>query len=279
MCTRLRARSRNHKTLAPRRPRALFLGNPFLHVFTMRTIAITAVLMAAGLSPAAAQTITGRVVDATTNARVRAAEVMIVQIDSSAKTLTDTAGAFRFRAIPGMWTLRVHALGYEDVFTQPLIVGEKEHLSIIVLVSTQPIEIAPLTVIARSNRALTRLEEFHDRMKKNAFGYFLDQKAIERMPAFDVSDLLRRVPGAWVERNRVMMRGCEDANYLIDGMPVYAIGEETATEAVNAMLSTSDIAGIEVYRGDASIPPQLAVQIRAGTKEGTCGLVAIWTKR
>ena len=239
----------------------------------------TASLLTTCLNTAAAQTITGRVVDATTNARVRAAEVMIVQIDSSAKTITDTTGAFRFRAIPGMWTLRVQALGYEDLVTQPLIVKEKEHLSIIVLVSTQPIEIAPLTVIARSNRALTRLEEFHNRMKKNAFGYFLDQKAIERMPSFHVSDLLRRVPGAWVERNRVMMRGCEDAHYLIDGMPVYAIGEETNTEAVNAMISPTDIAGIEVYRGDASIPPELAVQIRAGNTTGSCGLVAIWTKR
>ena len=46
--------------------------------------------------------------------------------------------------------------------------------------------------------------------------------------------LLRRVPGAWVERNRVMMRGCDDALYLIDGMPVTPLGDETATEAVNS---------------------------------------------
>src|SRR5688572_3946492 len=134
----------------------------------MRTIALTALLLSAFITPATTQTITGRVVDGETNARIRAAEVMIVQIDSSAKTITDTLGAFRFRAIPGMWTLRVQALGYEDLFTQPLTVGDKEHLSIIVLVSTKPIEIAPITVIARSNRALTRLDEFHNRMKKNA---------------------------------------------------------------------------------------------------------------
>jgi hypothetical protein len=183
-------------------------------------MATTALLLTACISPAAAQTITGRVVDATTNARVRAAEVMIVQIDSSAKTLTDSLGAFRFRAIPGMWTLRVQALGYEDLVTQPLLVAEKEHLSIIVLVSTKPIEIAPITVVARSNRALTRLDDFHNRMKRNAFGYFLDQKAVEKMPATFVSDLLRRTPGAWVERNRVMMRWCEDAHYRTGGMRV-----------------------------------------------------------
>jgi hypothetical protein len=245
----------------------------------MRTIAATPLLFTAWISTAGAQTITGRVVDGDTNARVRAAEVMIVQIDSSARTITDTLGAFRFRAIPGMWTLRVHALGYEDLVTPPMLVGEKEHLSIVVVLSAKPLEIAPITVIARSNRALSRLDEFHARMKKNAFGYFLDQKAIERLPAFSVSDLLRRVPGTWVERNRVMMRGCNDALYLIDGMPVHPIGEETSTEAVNAMISPTDIAGIEVYRGDAAAPLELRVHMAAASTAASCGLIAIWTKR
>ncbi len=245
----------------------------------MRTIAATALFITACIGTAGAQTITGRVVDGDTNARVRAAEVMIVQIDSAARTMTDTLGAFRFRAIPGMWTLRVQALGYEDLVTQPLLVAEKEHLSIVVVLSTKPLDIAPLMVIGRSNRALSRLDEFHGRMKKNAFGYFLDQKAIERMPAFFVSDLLRRVPGAWVERNRVMMRGCNDALYLIDGMPVYPVGEETSTEAVNAIIAPTDIAGIEVYRGEMAVPMELQVHMATSNTAGACGLIAIWTKR
>jgi hypothetical protein len=160
-----------------------------------------------------------------------------------------------------------------------MLVGEKEHLSVIVVLSTKPIAIAPITVIGRSNRALSRLDEFRTRMKMNAFGYFLDEKAIERMPAFFVSDLLRRVPGTWVERNRVMMRGCNDAFYLIDGMPVNPIGDETATEAVNAMISPADIAGIEVYRGDAAAPMELRVHMAAANTASSCGLIAIWTKR
>ena len=245
----------------------------------MRTIAGIAFLLTASFTPATAQTITGRVVDGETNARIRAAEIMIVQIDSAAKSITDTLGAFRFRAIPGMWTLRVQALGYEDLVTQPMMVGEKEHLSIVVIMSTKPIAIAPITVLGRSNRALSKIDEFHARKRKNAFGFFLDQKAIERLPAAFVSDVLRRVPGAWVERNRVMMRGCNDALYLIDGMPVYPIGEETSTEAVNSMISPNDIAGIEVYRGEATVPLELQIHMGAANTAGSCGLIAIWTKR
>jgi hypothetical protein len=241
----------------------------------MRTIGIAMAFAAGCVSTSAAQTITGRVVDADTNARLKAAEIMIVQIDSSARTITDTLGAFRVRAIPGIWTLRVQALGYQDLITPPMQIGEKEHLTIAVVMTVKPVEIAPIVVLGRSNRALSRLDEFHERKRRNAFGYFLDEKSIERMPAVFASDLLRRVPGAWVERNRVMMRGCEDALYLIDGMPITPLGDETATEAVNSMISPSDIAGIEVYRSDATVPMELKVHVMSGA----CGLVAIWTKR
>jgi hypothetical protein len=241
------------------------------------TIAITAFVLTA-ITSAHGQTITGRVVDADTNGRVRAAEIMIVQIDSSARTITDSAGAFRFRAIPGMWTLRVRALGYEDLITAPLQLAEKEHLSVVVLMSVKPLALAPLTVVGRSNRALSQLEAFNDRRKKNAFGYFLDEKAIERKGSFNVSDLLRTAPGVRVERDRVQVRGCPDVQYLLDGLPVMPLGEETATEAVNAMISPADIAGIELYRGDAAVPVELAVAFRGATT-GACGVVAIWTKR
>ena len=246
---------------------------------TSITATATLLLTAACISTATAQTITGRVVDGDTNARLRAAEVMIVQIDSSSLTLTDTVGAFRLRALPGMWTLRVRALGYQDLFTPPMMIGEKEHLSIAVVLSMKPIDIAPITVLGRSNRALSRLDEFLERKKRNAFGYFLDQKAIDRMPAFFVSDLLRRVPGAWVESNRVMIRGCSDALYLVDGMPIYPIGEETSTEAVNSMLSPGDIAGIEVYRSEATVPLELQLHMGTPNTASSCGVVAIWTKR
>ncbi|HEY0811091.1 MAG TPA: Plug domain-containing protein, partial [Longimicrobiales bacterium] len=128
-------------------------------------------------------------------------------------------------------------------------------------------------------RALSRLDAFHERMKRKSFGYFIDQKAIERMPAHFVSDLLRRAPGTWVERNRVMMRGCSDALYLIDGMPVYPIGDETSTEAVNSMISPTDVEGIEVYRGDATVPMELRLHMGTANTAGSCGLIAIWTKR
>src|SRR5687767_1054878 len=124
----------------------------------MRRIIATAFLLSVGIGTAAAQTITGRVIEVDTNTRISAAEIMIVQIDSSSRTIADEKGAFRLRAAPGMWTLRVQALGYADLITQPMMIGDKEHLSVVVVMSMQPIDIAPITVVARSNRVLSRLD-------------------------------------------------------------------------------------------------------------------------
>lgn len=245
----------------------------------MRRIIATAFLLGVGISTAAAQTITGRVVEVDTNTPIRAAEVMIIQVDSSYRTVSDEKGAFRLPAAIGMWTLRVQALGYEPLTTQPMTIDKKEHLSVVVVMSMQPIDIAPITVIARSNRILSKLDEFYERKKKSGFGYFLDQKQIERMNGHEVSDLLRMVPGAWVERNSVRMRGCGDAHYVVDGMPIYPIGGETATEAVNAMVSPTDIAGIEVYRNEATAPMELTVNLWRNMGQSSCGIIAIWTKR
>lgn len=246
--------------------------------------AATVLLLTLCLRTAAAQSVSGRVVDGDTNAQIAAADLMIVQIDSSSRTITDARGGFRVRAAPGIWTLRVKALGYDDLVTPPMKIEKGEHLSVVVTLTAKPLEIAPVTVVARSNRRLSALDEFNERARRNAFGYFMDQKAIERYPAFEVSDLLRRAAGAWVHNNRVSFRGCYDARYLIDGMPVYGVGSRsanepgmTATEWVNRLVSPNDIAAIEVYRGEP-IPAELMTPMLT-SGDNSCGLIAIWTKR
>jgi hypothetical protein len=139
--------------------------------------------------------------------------------------------------------------------------------------------VLPLYVIATTRRAPTALEAFHQRKKRAAFGYFLDEKAIARIPAFEVSDYLRRIPGARHGRDNVQLRPyCRDANYLVDGLPVIGMQSFTATELVNSMVSTADVAAIEVYKGDVGIPAELMIAL-PGAGTGSCGIVAIWTRR
>jgi hypothetical protein len=75
-------------------------------------------------------------------------------------------------------------------------------------------------------------------------------------------------------------QGC-DAMYLVDGVPVTPMGGMSATEMVSAMVSPQDIGGVEVYKGDASVPMELMVMQQGAPllQGGSCGLIAIWSKR
>ena len=246
----------------------------------MGKLLVTMLLVAINALPARAQTITGRIVD-DSNRRIGAAEVVLLQLDTSANTITDSTGTFRFRVKPGAWKLHVKALGYAELASNLMIVNKNERMSVVIVMTTTPVEILPLYVVARTRRPATGLEGFHQRMNtgRGGFGYFIDQKAIERWAPFQVSDILRRVPGATVLHDRVSLRAhCSDAVYLIDGMPISPGGGETATDVVNMMLSASDVAGVEIYKADGVLPGELMMAARPGTS-GVCGVVAIWTKR
>jgi hypothetical protein len=244
-----------------------------------RKILLTAIALAARVSLAEAQIITGTVMDSTSNTRVRAAQVMVTQVGSSQTALTDSTGRFRFELQPGMVTLRITALGYGDLQSGVLTLAKGERMAILALLSTQPMEIPPLYVLAKTRRPPTALEGFYQRRKRGGFGYFMDDKALARLAPIDVSHYLTRVPGAWVGPDLVQLRpSCNDAMYLLDGMPVVGDNTFTATELVNSMVSPAEIAAIEVYRGDVGVPMELMIAF-SSARAGSCGLVAIWTKR
>lgn len=224
-------------------------------------------------------TITGTVMDSVSNTRVAAAQVVLFQVGSSQTAITDSTGRFRFEIEPGMATIRITALGYGELSSGVLVVEKHERLSILAFVSTAPLEVLPLYVVAKSRRPPTALEGFHQRKKRGGFGYFLDEKAIARISAFEVSDYLRRIPGVRRGRDNVQLRPyCSDANYLVDGLPVLGMQGMSATELVNSMVSTADVAAIEVYKSDIAVPAELMIA-SSGMSAGSCGIVAIWTKR
>ena len=245
----------------------------------MRRIALLTALALARTTPALAQTITGTVMDTAKNARVAAAQVILLQVGSSQTAITDSTGKFRFDVEPGMVSLRISALGYSDLLSGTMELKKNERIAILALLSTQPVELPPIYVVAKSRRPATGLEGFYQRKRRNGFGYFIDERAIERVTAFEVSDYLRRVPGAWVGHDHVQLRHyCSDATYLLDGMPITGSGIFTATETINSMVSPTEVAAIEVYKGDVGVPADLMISV-ASASRGTCGIVAIWTKR
>ena len=246
----------------------------------MRITLLTVVAIAAPMSPASAQVITGTVLDSASNTRVAAAQVMLLQVGSSHTTVTDSSGRFRFEVQPGMASLRITALGYSDLQSGVLTLKKGERIAILALVATQPVEVPPIFVVAKTRRPASGLEGFYQRRRRGiGFGHFMDQKALERITALEVSDYLRHVPGASLGADNVQLRpSCSDATYLVDGMPIVSSRSFTATESVNSIVSPTEVAAIEVYRGDVGLPAEFMIALTSASA-GSCGVVAIWTKR
>jgi hypothetical protein len=251
----------------------------------MKPTWIAALLVAAFAGPTTAQTITGTVVDTTSNTPVAVAQVLLLQDGSSSTSLTDSAGKFRFSAKPGVFMLQFSALGYSELHSDLLLLRKNENLTVLAFLTTVPIELPPVFVVGRSRRPLNSIEQFEQRRKRGGFGYFLDEKAIDRIPAMFVSDIMKHVPGARPGRDNVSLRpDCEDAIYLVDGIQIrplrsdMAADYQSATDIVNGIVSVSDIAAIEIYKGDAGVPGELSFAVSDATG-GMCGIIAIWTKR
>lgn len=256
----------------------------------MRRACLTAAL-ALTLACAAdlhAQTIIGTVWDSASNSKVAGAQVMLLQPDSSQSMVTDATGRFYFRALKGLAGLRISALGYADLSSPPFELEQDEKISLLIYVSATPVEIMPIVVIAKSRIPPTNYELFEQRRKSAGSGHFLDEKALQRVYATQLTDYLRRVPGVTVERDMVRLRPfCGEPMYVVDGIefrpPIQEEGQTlfgesgqstSATEQANAFVSPESVVAIEVYKDHA--PPELQGGL---STNWPCGVVVIWTRR
>ncbi len=243
------------------------------------TVRHIAALVVFAILPAdlTAQTIAGAVWDTSSNTRLAAARVILLQVDSSQSVVTDSSGRFYFKVKPGLVSLQISALGYSDLSSRPLTLGKNDHYSILIYVSKTPLDVMPIHVIARTRRAPTPLELFEQRKRSSGSGYFLDEKALARMYATEATDFLRLIPGVEIERDYVRLRSyCGEPIFLVDGVEFRPPerGGVSATEAANSFVSPNDIAAIEVYKDVA--PPELQSGL---STNWPCGVVVIWTKR
>lgn len=208
-------------------------------------------------------TLTGRVVDS--------AGVVLPNSDVSVnrtglRTSTDSAGRFRLAGIAAGERVVVvrHPGHHSAILTLTLRRGERRDT--LVTLAKLPVLLDTVVTEAQAMSENLRRAGFLNRQRAG-FGYFIDRDGIARLNAFDIADVLRRVPfvqsvdafGA----PRILSEGriCRPALYL-DGMPTSSV----------AALPVELVDGIEVYRHTADIPIQYT---RA---RSMCGAVLIWTR-
>ncbi|MDH5805919.1 MAG: carboxypeptidase-like regulatory domain-containing protein, partial [Gemmatimonadota bacterium] len=162
----------------------------------MRTLDVGAVLLTASASRIAF--LSGTVRDAQTESPLFGA---FVYVNGAIEGMTNGDGEF---LLPGLLVadgyneIAFRRMGYRETGQDIWIDQDDQEMSFLVDAERLPIRLEEITISAdRAVWAKGRLSEFYRRMRIGE-GDFLDPQAIERIPAVDVIDLLRRIPGVRV---------------------------------------------------------------------------------
>ena len=249
-----------------------------VHPLLRRTFMALAVLAVAG--DAAAQTVTGRLLDGTSRQPVLLGVVVLmdtamVLLD---RTYTDEQGRFVLEAPrPGHYYVAAARAGYTPDMDGVLELPSGSSIELAFYLVPNAIVLDSILVAARREPIEPYLSThgFYERLDLG-FGHTITPGMLERRPPTDFADLLRGVPGVYVSEDprgtAVRMRGptgqCVPRIY-VDGAPNSTIAGDAV---VDDFVDVIDLIGVEVYTRVSSAPLQYAGLTN-------CGVILFWTKR
>ena len=217
------------------------------------------------------RTFTGVVVDSMGRpARDVNVEVMTASMDAR----TDSLGRFTIRNLPARFHfVRVRRVGWAPTFLSVDLTDSVPKRARIVLRQYAGQNLG--LVVVRAERPIGRIAAFLQRAeKRSGWGTILTEKDIAARNPLRASDLFQAIAGVHVSQDRfgrgtITGRGnCLMALY-INGFPA----PQQRGTGLDDMVNTLDIAGIEVYNGQAGVPPDLIMG-----PPNSCGTIGVWTK-
>jgi len=192
-------------------------------------------------------------------------------------THTNDAGGFRLAGLtPGTVKVSLRRLGFEAAMVDlELRPGRTDSL---VISLTTLVANLPGMAVEAEDRIRRALAGFYDRRSKG-FGHFFTYQEIQARHPQDFTDIVRTTPGVTIstisgrrqvrfQRSALNPRGDCPPQYWVDGMRV----EQASADE----FPPNDIEALEVYAGQATIPPQFAPRSVQAVK--TCGVIVIWTR-
>lgn len=205
-----------------------------------------------------------------------------IQVDGGRwRATTDLDGRFRLEGIPdGRHVLVARRLGFAPESLSTTLAGAPVAVSIVlhaVASELERVSVVDETVIP------ARLQGFEHRRGRKGEGQFITRADIERRGPAVTSDLVRRLQGLRiVDSLGVSLAVSTRGPKMMSGRPVpvqcvMRVGVDGFIKEpyfpMNTIIPT-DIHGIEVYSGAASLPPEFG----GARKDAGCGLVMIWTR-
>ncbi|HEY0152155.1 MAG TPA: carboxypeptidase regulatory-like domain-containing protein [Longimicrobium sp.] len=255
-----------------------------------RLLAFPALLLMLA-TPAAAQVLSGRVLDAADGQPVPQARISAVNAEGRtvARTTSAENGTFSMQLrVTDPVRLRAERTGYSPTLTQPVQVGILETLQVDVRMSVQALSVEPLTVVGRiqpKRRASLELSGFYDR-EARGLGRFLRREEIERHANADLAQVVDRLPGTTrigynIALDRSSMAGAiyrsqKGAGGASQCFPqVYLDGNRMAYDrsGLAGMALPEHLEAVEVFSGSSQIPPQYS------GSDSACGVILLWTRK
>lgn len=209
------------------------------------------------------------------------AEITILRTDI--KLQTNSAGRFRFLDVPrGQYLLIVRRIGFRPV-SSIIQVEARDTLRLSFTMETTVQTLETVTVV--EERRSLRMIEF-DQRRKQGFGFFITGALIEQRNLPVAADYLRFAPGVSLAPSGqasgnpelVAISKREGGSIFGDGAGACAM--QVVIDGVPApprfplelLPMPREIAGIEIYNGAATVPPQFSGVDRR------CGMILVWTK-
>ena len=269
------------------------------------------VALLAGVQPASAQHLRGRLLDLESNEPLVAGFITLMRADGTAiaTVVSDGEGAWVLRVPgPGSYYVAAKRVGYRPWVAGPVEVKRTDDLASVFHLERVPVTLDPVEVRAQATRRFLELAGFYDRQRAD-FGHFVTPDDIDRRRAARITDLLSGLPGVTLVEPAngnvgplsIQLRGSNLSQggqcrprVFVDGL-LYARGDSRpkreSTQAVERSaeaeiqrldqgLSIDDIghpstiAAIEVYRSATQVP----VQFGGTSVETLCGVIVIWTR-
>lgn len=238
---------------------------------------------AAAGAPEGERGISGRVAEQGTGRSISGVSVTLLNErgQNMGSVTTDREGNFHIPVTtPGRYQLRAQRIGYQRSTSAPITVVPSDVVRVELLVSTDAVVLAPLTVVASSRSVVRnpRVAAFQWRQEHHPWGRFMGPEQIARIRPFYATDVLQQVQGVQIMggglNRQPTMRGrfgdrCVPTFY-VDGHRSMAGNGVAVDELVNG----SDIAAVEVYDKPFEAPAEFSPSIQ----EINCGVIVIWTR-
>jgi len=222
--------------------------------------------------------VSGVVTDQVTGAPI--AEVVVNVAVQGRVATTSTSGRFTLPdLLPGRYEVTFSHLGYQQrTDSVDINVGRVSVMEVVL--SVEAIALDPIEVTVERQDVTLQGVGFYER-ESDGWGSFVDREELERWSPVDLSDALIRFPGVRVvsdpgmpSRRFVLFRRVGEDCYpsvYVDGVMVERGGDAPA--ALNDLVDPIAVAGIEIYKGQAGLPPQY------WGLNSSCGVVLIWIRR